>query len=72
MSDNKYEYLEAQYDDLPKNEKIQRSMDPEGSMTDHRRRVEPQRNRTVKKARELMRKLKEVQDESDTKVREWV
>jgi hypothetical protein len=54
-----YEHYEDMYADLPKNEKIKRSASPEGSMAEYRRAVEPQRNRTVKRARELMRKLKE-------------
>ena len=60
---NKYEYLDDMYEDYPAIEKIQKNMDPEGSLTDHRRVVEPQRNRTAKKARELVRKLKEAQDD---------
>ena len=65
--DNKYEYLEDLYDDLPRNVRIQRSPSKESEGTADSRRSN--RDRTIKKTRELMRKLKEVQDESGTK--EW-
>ena len=65
--DNKYEYLNDEYENLPSVEKIQRTPDIEGTMP--HRPIEQPRRRTIRKARELLRKLKEVHEESGTK--EW-
>ena len=67
MDDQFYdEFVEDTYDDLDEDfedcigfEPIQKSRDPEGSLTDHLRSVESNRNGANKRHREARRKLKE-------------
>ncbi len=56
---SKWDYLDDEFEDCDRVEKIQKSMKPEGSLTDHRRSVEPNRNGAHKRARRLARKMKE-------------
>jgi hypothetical protein len=48
-----YEFFEDEWDELPAREKIQRSMKPEGSLTDHRRTVKANRDGAYKRLRQL-------------------
>lgn len=65
-TENKWEYLEDEFEDLPRKEKIQRSMTPEGSITNFRRGVEPRMNRTKKRVREAIRRMKETHESAGT------
>jgi hypothetical protein len=39
-----YDVLDDTYEALPRSVKVQKSMKPEGSLTDHRRQVKPNRD----------------------------
>jgi len=53
-----YDDLDDMYDNLPTYEKVQRNSDPQGSLTDHRRVVIPNRNGAHKRNIEMQRKMK--------------
>jgi hypothetical protein len=46
------------YDNLPTYEKVQRNSDPQGSLTEHRRGVTPNRNGAHKRNIEMQRRMK--------------
>ena len=52
-----YDLLDEQYENIPTKQTIRPSSDPVGSLTDNRRKVEPQRNGARARYRSL-RKLK--------------
>lgn len=56
---NKWDYLDEEYEDLQKVEKIRRGGSFEGNLTDHLRFMEPLRNGAHKRNRELQRRMKE-------------
>ena len=56
---SKWEYLDDEYETEPSFTPIRKNMLPEGSLTDHRRMVTPNRNGAYKRARELSRRIKE-------------
>ena len=47
---NKYEYLDEQYENMPKVQRVQSSTKPVGSLTDHLRSVKPNRDGAHKRA----------------------
>lgn len=55
---NEWDYLDDEYENFSRFEKIQCSMSPEGSLTDNRRFVTPNRNGAHKRARQSERLLK--------------
>lgn len=61
----KWDYLDEEYEQFDRVEKIQKSTKPEGSLTDHLRYAEPNRNGAHKRARQAARKMKEFQDNSE-------
>lgn len=56
---SKWDYLDEEYEQFERVEKIQKNMSPEGSLTDNLRLIQPNRNGAHKRARKLARKLKE-------------
>jgi|LauGreDrversion4_2_1035121.scaffolds.fasta_scaffold25385_5 hypothetical protein len=53
-----YDDLDDMYDNLPTYEKVQRNSDPQGSLTEHRRGVTPNRNGAHKRNIEMQRRMK--------------
>jgi hypothetical protein len=50
-----YDDLDEMYDTMPKYEKVQRSMEPVGSLTDNRRKVKPNRDGAHKRLQDWQR-----------------
>lgn len=56
---NKWDYLDDEYANYESFQPIRKNGDPEGSLTDNLRLVEPRRNGAHKRVREMKRRLKE-------------
>lgn len=56
---SKWDYLDEEFENMESFMPIRKSMDPEGSLTDHRRQVSPNRNGAHKRLREFKRRMKE-------------
>lgn len=53
-----YDLLDEEYGTLPVREKVQRNMNPEGSLTDNRRKVAPNRNGAYKRLRQFKEQMR--------------
>jgi hypothetical protein len=56
---SKWDYLDEEFEMLERVEKIRKGASYEGSLTEHLRYVEPNRNGAHKRDRELQRRMKE-------------